>query len=90
MWDGIEDKQEEPYKMTLFGKSTGRLEIMAADFLPGPDQLFIVLADADCNLHVMQYDPERELFLIVHSSLSVADLLLNPPPTFSLSLFPYT
>jgi hypothetical protein len=49
--------------MTLFGKSTGarRLEVMAAELLPYGEQLFVVIVDADCNLHILQYDPEREL-----------------------------
>ena len=45
--------------MTLFGKSAIRLEVMAADFLPHEDQLFLIVADAECNLHVLQFDPER-------------------------------
>ncbi len=32
---------------------------MAADFLPDGEQLFIVAADADGNIHVLQFDPER-------------------------------
>lgn len=51
---------EEPYKMMLFGKSNTRLEVLNADFLPDGKELFIVAADADANLHVLQFDPERE------------------------------
>jgi len=51
--------QEEPYKMILFGKSRSRMEVMTAEFLPHEKQLYIVVADADCNLHVLQFDPER-------------------------------
>lgn len=50
--------QEEPYKMSLFGKDPDYLEVAAADFLPEGDKLFIMVADTDCNLHVLQYDPE--------------------------------
>ncbi|GAQ12043.1 protein cft1 [Aspergillus lentulus] len=49
---------EEPYKMSLFGKDQGYLEVVAADFLPDGDKLFILVADSDCNFHVLQYDPE--------------------------------
>lgn len=59
MIDG--DKQEEPYKLTLFGKSTGRLEVISADLLPSGDQLYILIADADSNIHILQFDPERTL-----------------------------
>ena len=49
--------------MTVFSKSTGQLDVLLADFLPFGDQLYIVVADVDCNLHIMQYDPEREFEL---------------------------
>ncbi|RDW81797.1 cleavage/polyadenylation factor CFT1 [Aspergillus mulundensis] len=49
---------EEPYKMSLFAKDLDYLEVMAADFLPDGNKLFIVVADSDCNLYVLQYDPE--------------------------------
>ncbi|CAG8956883.1 hypothetical protein HYFRA_00012338 [Hymenoscyphus fraxineus] len=51
---------EEPYKMMLFGKSATKMEILTADLLPDGKELYIVAADADCNLHVMQFDPERK------------------------------
>jgi cleavage and polyadenylation specificity factor subunit 1 len=51
---------EEPYKMMLFGKSGKNMEVMATEFLPDGKELYIIAADADCNLHVLQYDPERE------------------------------
>ncbi|KAF7593874.1 mRNA cleavage and polyadenylation factor subunit [Aspergillus hancockii] len=49
---------EEPYKMSLFAKDLDYLEVLAADFLPDGNKLFILVADSDCNLHVLQYDPE--------------------------------
>jgi cleavage and polyadenylation specificity factor subunit 1 len=53
---------EEPYMMMLFGKSSTSIEVVAADLLPDGKELYIVAADADCNLHIMQYDPERKLW----------------------------
>lgn len=44
--------------MSLFGKDTDYLEVVAADFLPEGDKLYILVSDSDCNLHVLQYDPE--------------------------------
>lgn len=55
---------EEPYKMTLFGKDTQKLEVVAADFLPDGNMLYFVVADAESNLHVLQYDPERMFTLL--------------------------
>ncbi|KAE8350582.1 protein cft1 [Aspergillus coremiiformis] len=49
---------EEPYKMSLFAKDLDYLEVLAADFLPDGNKLFMLVADSDCNLHVLQYDPE--------------------------------
>ncbi|CAG8367489.1 unnamed protein product [Penicillium salamii] len=49
---------EEPYRMSLFGKDPEYLEVVAADFLPDGNKLFTLVADSDCNLHVLQYDPE--------------------------------
>jgi cleavage and polyadenylation specificity factor subunit 1 len=61
---------EEPYKMMLFGKSGNNMEIMSAEILPHGKELYIVAADADCNLHIMQYDPERKsISLKISSSL---------------------
>lgn len=44
--------------MTLFGKDPEYLEVVAADFLPDGNKLYILVSDSDCNLHVLQYDPE--------------------------------
>ncbi|KAK3177207.1 hypothetical protein OEA41_008536 [Lepraria neglecta] len=50
---------EEPYQLRLFGKSPHHIEVVAADFLPDGKQLYMVVADADCNLHILQFDPEH-------------------------------
>lgn len=52
--------QEEPYKLARFSKDTRDLGVVAADFLPDGDSLYILAADAECNIHVLQYDPEGE------------------------------
>jgi cleavage and polyadenylation specificity factor subunit 1 len=54
---------EEPYKMILFGKSATNMEVTVADLLPDGKELYIVAADTDCNIHIMQYDPERKSFI---------------------------
>ncbi len=50
--------QEEPYQLRLFSKSPHAIEILAADFLPDGKQLYLVAADAECNIHILQFDPE--------------------------------
>lgn len=44
--------------MTLFGKDMGEVNVVAADFLPDGKRLYMLVADEDSNLHVLQYDPE--------------------------------
>lgn len=44
--------------MMLFGRSKHQLECIATEFLPSDEQLHIVVADADMNLQILQYDPE--------------------------------
>jgi hypothetical protein len=53
-------KQEEPYKMSLFSRSKNNLEAIALDFLPFESSLHIVVADADMNLQVLQFDPDSK------------------------------
>ncbi|KAF8477455.1 CPSF A subunit region-domain-containing protein [Kalaharituber pfeilii] len=50
---------EEPFKMTPFGKDVQKLEVVAADFLPDGNQLLFVVADAESNINILQYDPEH-------------------------------
>lgn len=52
-------RKEEPYQLRLLGKSPHHIEVVAADFLPDGKQLYMVIADADCNIHILQFDPER-------------------------------
>jgi len=69
---------EEPYKMLLFGKSAGKMEVVHADLLPDGKDLYIVVADGDCNLHVMQYDPEREFLRLCPLLLLLKKWLIDP------------
>lgn len=50
---------EDPYKLTFMGKSRTHMEVVCAEFLPFEGQLFILVVDADMDLHVLQYDPEN-------------------------------
>jgi cleavage and polyadenylation specificity factor subunit 1 len=51
--------QEEPYKIIVFGKSAAQMEVTAVEFLPHEKQLYILAADSDKFVHVLQYDPEN-------------------------------
>jgi cleavage and polyadenylation specificity factor subunit 1 len=39
------------------------MEVTVADLLPDGKELYIVAADTDCNIHILQYDPERKSFI---------------------------
>ncbi|KAL8766924.1 MAG: hypothetical protein Q9209_006405 [Squamulea sp. 1 TL-2023] len=73
---------EDPYQLRLFGKSTPHMEVLAADFLPDGKNLYLVITDADSNIHVMQFDPEHPKSLTGH--------LLLPISTFHTAAFPTT
>lgn len=46
------------------------MEVVAADFLPWDKQLFMLVADTDCTLHVLEFNPESK-------STGVATILRN-------------
>jgi cleavage and polyadenylation specificity factor subunit 1 len=55
------------------------MEVITAEFLPDNKDLFILVADADCNVHVYQYDPERKYNSFL-SDLHVAALTITSDP----------
>ncbi|KAK4550167.1 hypothetical protein LTR36_003134 [Oleoguttula mirabilis] len=71
---------EEPYRLTPMGRTQSQMEVMAAEFLPFDGQLFIMIVDAEMDLHVLQYDPENP------KSMSGQRLLHRS--TFHLGHFP--
>ena len=52
---------EEPYRMVQLGKQGGGMETVGCQLLPVGGELYVVVADADAGLHVLQFDPERKL-----------------------------
>ncbi|EMC95320.1 hypothetical protein BAUCODRAFT_25380 [Baudoinia panamericana UAMH 10762] len=50
---------EEPYRLTLLGKSRTKMEVVSAEFLPFDGQLYLLVVDGKMDLHVLQYDPEN-------------------------------
>ncbi|KAL3422159.1 cpsf a subunit region [Phlyctema vagabunda] len=81
---------EEPYKMMLFGKSATNMEVLAADLFPGGKELYIVVADADGNLHIMQYDPEHPKSLQGHLLLHRTSFSLGGHLISKMMLLPRT
>ncbi|EPE06685.1 cleavage and polyadenylation specificity factor subunit [Ophiostoma piceae UAMH 11346] len=81
---------EEPYKMILFGKSNTRLEAINVDLLPDGKELFIVAADPEGNLHVLQFDPDHPKSLQGHLLLHRATFCTGAHFTTSSLLMPST
>ncbi|KAI1001125.1 Protein cft1 [Podosphaera aphanis] len=81
---------EEPYKMMLFGKSGKNMEVLAAEFLPDGKELYIVVVDAECNLHILQYDPEHPKSLQGHLLLHRSTFALGGHCPSKLLLLPRT
>ncbi|KIW17037.1 hypothetical protein PV08_04228 [Exophiala spinifera] len=81
---------EEPYKLQIIGRDLENPPVLAAEFLPDGKQLFIVSADEDGTLRVLQYDPEnpkaeRGTKLLLRSTFNAGTLptqmSLLPPRT---------
>ncbi|KAJ9669033.1 mRNA cleavage and polyadenylation factor subunit [Coniosporium apollinis] len=80
---------EEPYKMLFFGKSRSQMEVLAAEFMPYEQQLYIIVADGHCDIHVLQFDPEHPKSLSGQRLLHKSTFHTGHFPT-SMTLVPST
>ncbi|CAK7893964.1 protein Cft1p [[Candida] anglica] len=48
----------EPFRMIMLGKDLQSLDVCCADFIVRDEDIFILLADSNNVLHVLQYDPD--------------------------------
>lgn len=62
---------QEPYRMTNLGKDLRDIEVTSGEFIVSSGRLYMVVADNDRRLHLLQYDPEDP------SSLSGQRLVLR-------------
>ncbi|KKA26290.1 hypothetical protein TD95_000089 [Thielaviopsis punctulata] len=81
---------EEPYRMQLFGKSSTVLDVATADFLPDGDQLFIIAAGFNGDVHILQYDPIDPKSLQGHLLLHRTTIATSCNGPTSTLLFPRT
>ncbi|KAM0342432.1 hypothetical protein ACHAPU_009619 [Fusarium lateritium] len=81
---------EEPYTFKVLGKSHGRLPVVVADFLPDGDDLAIVAADADGDLHILDFNPEHPKSLQGHLLLHRTSFSVSPNPPSTTLLLPRT
>lgn len=52
---------EEPYTFKVLGKTGSRVPALMADFLPDGQDLGIVVVDTEGDMHILEFNPEREL-----------------------------
>ncbi|GKU03346.1 unnamed protein product [Fusarium langsethiae] len=81
---------EEPYTFKVLGKSHGRLPVVVADFLPDGDDLAIVAADVDGDLHILEFNPEHPKSLQGHLLLHRTSFSVSPNPPSTTLLLPRT
>ena len=85
---------EEPYTFKVLGKSNGVLPLLVADFLPDGDDLAIVAADADGDLQILEFNPERKypfltfMISILEDSTNTLEQIPNPFKATSFSTAP--
>ncbi|KOS21575.1 Protein cft1 [Escovopsis weberi] len=78
---------EEPYTFKVLGKSSGNLPLLVADFLPDGEDLSMVAADADGDIHVLEFNPSHPKSLQGHLLLHRTSFSVTPNhPTTSLLL----
>lgn len=83
---------QEPYRLTVLGKSRTKMEVLAAEMLPFDGGLFICVVDGNLDLQVLQYDPENPKSLsgmrLLHRSTfhlgHVVDRMQALPSTLSM------
>jgi cleavage and polyadenylation specificity factor subunit 1 len=80
---------EEPYKITVLGKSVTDMEVICAELLPFEGQLYILVVDGDADLHILQYDPENPKTVSGMRLLHRSSFHIGHFPT-SMTLLPST
>ncbi|KAF2764795.1 hypothetical protein EJ03DRAFT_385763 [Teratosphaeria nubilosa] len=78
---------EEPYRLLVMGKSRANMEIVQAEFLPFDGGLYLCVVDGNCDLHILQYDPEHPNSLNGLRLLRRGEFHLGHFPT-SMALLP--
>ncbi|KAH9825753.1 mRNA cleavage [Teratosphaeria destructans] len=78
---------EEPYRLLVMGKSRAEMEVVQAEFLPFDGGLYLCVVDGNCDLHILQYDPEHPNSLNGLRLLRRGEFHLGHFPT-SMALLP--
>ena len=68
---------EEPYTFKVLGKSGSAVPLLVADFLPDGDDLSVVTVDTDGDMHILEFNPDRE-WLSPLTPYSLSPLLPSP------------
>ncbi|KAI9651795.1 MAG: mRNA cleavage and polyadenylation factor subunit [Alyxoria varia] len=77
----LEIKQTEPYRWISFSKSMPHIGVIASEMLPHEKQLYIVIADTEGDVHIVEYHPECRSFLLKGFFSSPEELIsVKPDP----------
>lgn len=71
---------EEPYTFKVLGKSGGQIPMLVADFLPDGEDLSMIGVDADGDLHVFEFNPDRKCPPLCSVYANVLTLLSSTDP----------
>ncbi|KEY74035.1 hypothetical protein S7711_02625 [Stachybotrys chartarum IBT 7711] len=78
---------EEPYTFKVLGKSSTRVPLLVADFLPDGEDLSIVASDADGEIHIFEFNPDHPKSIQGHLLLHRTTFSVTPNiPTSTLLL----
>ncbi|KAK6464253.1 CPSF A subunit region-domain-containing protein [Scheffersomyces coipomensis] len=67
----------EPFRMIMLGKDLQTLDVNCADFISKDEEIYILIADNNNILHLVQYDPEDPTSLNGQRLISRASFSLN-------------
>ncbi|KAG2735725.1 hypothetical protein G9P44_001939 [Scheffersomyces stipitis] len=67
----------EPFRMIMLGKDLQGLDVNCADFITKDEEVFILIADNNNVLHLVQYDPEDPTALNGQRLLSKSSFSIN-------------
>ncbi|KAK6454955.1 pre-mRNA 3'-end processing factor CF II [Scheffersomyces xylosifermentans] len=71
----------EPFRMIMLGKDLQQLDVNCADFITKDEEIFVLIADNNNILHLVQYDPEDPTSLNGQRLIIKASFAINSQVT---------
>ncbi|KAL6451970.1 CFT1 Protein CFT1 [Candida maltosa Xu316] len=69
----------EPFRMIMLGKDTQHISVECADFIISNDEVYILVADNNNVLHLLEYDPDDPQSINGTKLLTKSSFALNSP-----------